>query len=267
MFTRFPARYLIPNSVTALSIVFACGAIAQAHDGRYVAAAWLIVWCVLLDRADGVVARLSHALSEFGGQLDSLADFLAFCVTPGLLVYFFLTGDPRYRQLFEWPAYETFLIASTLAYVVSGAVRLARFNVTAAEVGADRFEGLSSTFAGFIVATFLLSGEQHRWPLEVMAAMPLLLLVCATFMISNLSLPKSLSPDRRWLFPLLAVAHVLAYGLGILRLFPAVLLGLALAYPILGFYIGVRSTRAVNTADPRDNPGRGCSTVVEVVRR
>jgi CDP-diacylglycerol--serine O-phosphatidyltransferase len=252
MFSRFPVRYLIPNTITTLNIVLACAAIVLAHDGLYEWAAWLIVWCVLLDRTDGAAARLANAYSEFGGQLDTLADFLAFCVTPGLLVYFLLAYDLRYRQLFERPVYKAILIVSTLVYVVSGAARLARFNVTTAQVGPDRFEGLSSTFAGFIVATFLLSGEHHSWPLDVMAGMPLLLLLCAVFMISNLSLPKSLSSNQRRVFPLLVIVHVLAFGLGILRLFPVVLLILALAYPILGFSMGARLVRGVKTAAPHD---------------
>jgi CDP-diacylglycerol--serine O-phosphatidyltransferase len=251
MFSRFPVRYLIPNTITAATIVLACVAIVLGHDGLHELAAWLIVWCVLLDRTDGFAARLSNAYSEFGGQLDSLADFLAFCVAPGLLVYFLLADDLRYRRLFDRPVYKEILIVSTLVYVVSGAARLARFNVTSAQVGPDRFEGLSSTFAGFIVATFLLSGERHSWPPDVMATLLLVLALCAVFMISNLSLPKSLTSHQRRLFPLLVLVHVLAFGLGILRLFPEVLLILALAYPILGFTIGARLNRGMKTAVAR----------------
>ena len=221
-------------SRTALASV-----VALEEDGRLVEAARAALAGTGVELVKGPLAK---------GDATGPAQILR--VLEGMLDFY---GDPRYRPLFEWPFYETFLIVSTLAFVVAGAVRLARFNVTSAEVGPDRFEGLTSTFAGFIVATFLLSGEQHRWPLEVMAALPLLLLLCAAFMISNLSLPKSLSPDRRWLFPLLVIAHVLAYGLGILRLFPAVLLVLALAYPILGFSLSARLSRAVNATVSRDN--------------
>src|ERR1051326_1316957 len=98
MFPRFPVRYLAPNSITGLGIVLACAAIALAHAGRHEWGAWLIVWCVLLDRTDGFVARATNACSEFGEQFDSLADFLCFCVAPPMLVYFFMAGDVRYRQ-------------------------------------------------------------------------------------------------------------------------------------------------------------------------
>ena len=37
-----------------------------------------MIWCVLLDRVDGVIARIMNATSKFGEQFDSLADMIAF---------------------------------------------------------------------------------------------------------------------------------------------------------------------------------------------
>src|SRR5690348_10759860 len=101
MFDRFHPRYLVPNAVTAANLILALTAIVEASRGRAETAAWLIVWCALLDRVDGVVARWLGASSEFGIQFDTLSDLLAFCVAPGLLVYFLLTGDPRYAPMYE----------------------------------------------------------------------------------------------------------------------------------------------------------------------
>jgi hypothetical protein len=100
MFDRVPLRYLVPNAVTAGSMVLALAAIIQASRGRHESAAWLIVSCALLDRVDGVAARWMKACSEFGVQFDSLADLLAFCAAPALLVYFLLSDDPRYASAF-----------------------------------------------------------------------------------------------------------------------------------------------------------------------
>jgi CDP-diacylglycerol---serine O-phosphatidyltransferase len=234
---------VIPNAITALSIVLACSALVQAHEGQYSAAAWSIVWCALLDRIDGAVARFAHASSEFGRQLDSLADFVAFCVAPGLMVYFLFTGAPRYSQIIAQPAFHTTLAAAVIAYIVAGGIRLARFNVTAANLRSGWYEGLTTTFAGLILVTFLLSAEQYSWPLEIMASTPYLLMACSVLMISNLPLPKSLRPEQRGLFAFVAVAHVVVYVLGVLRSFPAVLLLFALAYPLLGFSLGLRWSR------------------------
>src|SRR5216684_1090192 len=93
MFDRFHPRYLVPNGVPAANLILALTAIVEARRGRPEAAAWLIVWCALLDRVDGVVARWLGASSEFGIQFDTLSDLLAFCVAPGLLVYLLLPAD------------------------------------------------------------------------------------------------------------------------------------------------------------------------------
>lgn len=251
MFSPFPPRFLIPNAITALSLILACVAIALAHQGEFSAAAWSIVWCVLLDRIDGAVARLVNASSEFGRQLDSLADFLAFCVAPGLIVYFFFTGSTQYAPLVGKTTFHAGVAISALLFVVAGGVRLARFNVTAARSDGAWFEGLSTTFAGFILVTLLLCGERYAWPPDVMAWMPLVLLVCSLLMVSNLPLPKELPSGRRVLFIVVVVGHLLVYALGMLRMYPGVLLFLALSYPALGFVLGARwSRRADDPAYP-----------------
>lgn len=234
---------MIPNAVTALSIVLACSGLVQAHMGEYSAAAWSIVWCALLDRVDGAVARFAKASSEFGRQLDSLADFIAFCVAPGLIVYFLFTGAPRFTPLIALPGFRTTLTCAVVAYIVAGGIRLARFNITASNLRPGWYEGLTTTFAGLILVTFVLCGEQYSWPLEVMESTPLLMIACSVLMLSNLPLPKALRPEQRGLFAFVAVSHVVVYVLGVSRSLPVVLLLFALAYPLVGFFLGLRWSR------------------------
>jgi CDP-diacylglycerol---serine O-phosphatidyltransferase len=242
-FQPFPLRYVIPNAVTALSIVLACWGLIQAHMGQYPAAAWSIVWCALLDRIDGAVARFARASSEFGRQLDSLADFVAFCVAPGLIAYLLFTGSPRYSPLVAQPVFHTTLASTVIVYIVAGGIRLARFNITATTLRSGWYEGLTTTFAGLILVTFLLCGERYSWSLEIMESIPLLLIACSVLMLSNLPLPKSLRPEQRGLFAFVAASHVVVYVLGVSRSFPIVLLLFALAYPLLGFFLGLRWSR------------------------
>lgn len=238
MLDRSYLRYLVPNSVTAASLVIALTAIVQASCGNFEAAAWLIVWCALLDRADGVAARWLNASSEFGIQLDTLADLPAFCVAPALLVYFLLTGDPRYAPLFAAGAARVVLLASVGLYVLFGAIRLARFNVQARDLGPKWFRGLPVTIAGGLVSTFILTAWELSLPAEVVAASPVLLLVCAVLMVTTLWLPKSVGECPR-IPPLLRVLGVATiYGLGFARTLPVLLLAAALAYPSLGFVFG-----------------------------
>lgn len=80
-------RYTIPNSVTALSLLLGIASIVTSQIGELEFAAWLIVWCGLLDTIDGVAARLLKATSNFGAEFDSMADLISFGVAPGVLIF------------------------------------------------------------------------------------------------------------------------------------------------------------------------------------
>jgi CDP-diacylglycerol--serine O-phosphatidyltransferase len=225
MIERFPARYLAPNAITAASLLLALVAIVQAAEGRFDACAWTIVWCVLLDRFDGFVARRLRACSEFGVQFDTLADLLAFGAAPALLMYFRL-APPGTGPV---PA-----LAAGL-YLLAAALRLARFNVQAHDLGPDWSRGLTVTIAAAIVALAHLSAGTRA--LATPALLPGLLLLLAFLMVSVLWLPKAL-PLPPWARVLFALGVVLVYGLGALRRAPELLLALAVAYPTLGFLWG-----------------------------
>ena len=82
-------RYTIPNSFTALSLLLGIASIVTTQLGGrdYLElAAWMIVWCGLLDTVDGVAARVLKATSSFGAEFDSMADLVAFGVAPAILV-------------------------------------------------------------------------------------------------------------------------------------------------------------------------------------
>jgi len=237
MFDRFDLRYVLPNTVTAASLVMAMVAIVLASRGEHASAAWLIVWCALLDRLDGVVARWLDACSEFGVHFDTLADLLAFCVAPALLVYFVLQDDPRYAPVFTpYPA-RAVLLASVGIYCLFGALRLARFNIQTRSIGPKWSRGLPVTMAAGLVSTFILTAWERSLP-QVVAASPIVLWVCAAFMISHLWLPKSLGKGSRVPFVLQALGATAIYGLGFSRAHPTILLAAALVYPGLGFVYG-----------------------------
>ena len=61
-------RYSVPNSVTSLSLLLGLGSIVSAQLGDLEFAAWLIVWCGLLDTMDGIAARMLKATSDFGAE-------------------------------------------------------------------------------------------------------------------------------------------------------------------------------------------------------
>lgn len=87
-----------------------------------------IGWAVLFDSLDGTIARMTNATSEFGIELDSLADVLSFGIAPAILVYTWGCGMVQPSMGVEpdelgW--------AVSFMFLVCGAYRLARFNVQA----------------------------------------------------------------------------------------------------------------------------------------
>ena len=128
-----PLLQLLPNAVTILGLCCGLTAIRYTMMGRFDLAAILIVLAAVIDGLDGTLARRLDAASPFGAELDSLSDFLAFGVAPGLLMYQFALSDV---QGFGWIA--------VLVYTICACLRLARFNVnrSAPEAGRPHFVGV-----------------------------------------------------------------------------------------------------------------------------
>jgi CDP-diacylglycerol--serine O-phosphatidyltransferase len=118
LFKPVPVRVIIPNIITLIALCLGLTAIRLAFEGRYEPAVVAIVVAALLDGVDGRVARLLKGTSRFGAELDSLADFVNFGVTPALILYSFLLNE---LKAVGWIAVLVFAIAMVL--------RLARFNV------------------------------------------------------------------------------------------------------------------------------------------
>lgn len=108
---------LIPNALTLLALCAGMTAIRLALLDRWQFAIAAVVVAMILDALDGRIARLMGATSEFGAQLDSLADVINFGVTPALLVYIWAMSS---TGGLGW--------ALVLVFVMCCALRLARFN-------------------------------------------------------------------------------------------------------------------------------------------
>ena len=138
--------YLIPSLFTAGNIMCGFFSILSTFNGNYVQAALFIIFANILDCVDGYAARLTKSTSQFGVELDSLADVVSFGLAPAILVY--------YWALVPWGNWG-WLAACT--YVVCGALRLARFNVQARGGAKSHFVGLPIPAAAeMIVSTVLL---------------------------------------------------------------------------------------------------------------
>lgn len=77
----------IPNTVTCLNLFSGCIACVMAFEAKYELAVTFIILSAVFDFFDGMLARLLHAYSPIGKELDSLADDVSFGVAPAILVF------------------------------------------------------------------------------------------------------------------------------------------------------------------------------------
>ncbi|MHB1935988.1 MAG: CDP-diacylglycerol--serine O-phosphatidyltransferase [Acidobacteriaceae bacterium] len=138
---RRPARrgmYILPSLFTAGTIGAGFYAIVQSLQGsplephHFDYAALAIGLAIPFDGLDGRIARMTNTASDFGKELDSLADVITFGVAPSILAYSWgfrmlpPTMDPMLRhKLMQIGAVVCFL------FLICGACRLARFNTSA----------------------------------------------------------------------------------------------------------------------------------------
>lgn len=137
--------YLLPNLFTGASIYLGVLSIAYAFVERFEIACWLILISLIFDGLDGRIARLTGTTSRFGVEFDSLADIVAFGVAPAIILFFY--GGYNYGK---------FGIVIAGLYVVFGAIRLARFNVTTNHNEPNMFIGLPIPSAAVFIVGWLL---------------------------------------------------------------------------------------------------------------
>ncbi len=173
---------LVPNGLTLLALCAGLTAIRMALLDRWELAVVAIAAAMVLDTLDGRIARLMHATSEFGAQLDSLSDVISFGVAPALIIYLWALGD---AGGLGW--------AVALAFAMGCALRLARFNTA---LGApDPLPWRSKFFtgvpapagAGIALLPMLLSFEIDSDFLRSAALNGVVLVCVAALMVSRIS--------------------------------------------------------------------------------
>lgn len=180
------AAYALPTMFTAGNIFLGFVSISQTYEAAMATAAAqpeaamhfdnaakCIGLAMALDGLDGRIARMTNTVSDFGREMDSLADVITFCVAPAVLtfvwgVYFSAADAPIPRgQYLQIGYFVSFL------FLLCGALRLARFNVQSNPVlknpgSPDRryFAGLATPAAASLVASivyFMGAGAVVNW--------------------------------------------------------------------------------------------------------
>lgn len=203
---------LLPNIITAFGL--ACGLfvifkvnMVEPGAGTYQllqAATLLLLVAAFADFADGAIARVFRAQSEFGFMFDSLADAISFGVAPSVLLL-------KSLSLEQGTGLSFFAVIGAMLYSIGGVLRLVRFNVKAGEAksNSDMAEAQKKHFTGLpipaaaiaaVSANLFLSspfGESitRLVPRTEAFILPTLMIILGYFMVS------------RWKFPSLKVLH------------------------------------------------------------
>jgi CDP-diacylglycerol--serine O-phosphatidyltransferase len=206
------AKFALPSFVTLLSIACGFGSIVISVDnapvgdpGDYRLAAILLVLAGVFDALDGFVARATNTQSDFGMQLDSIADVMNFGCAPGLLLYCY-----GFAQMSA--AHPTLVRMGGLAcfvFVACGALRLARFNVMVGRTDPRYFVGMPITAGAACVASVVAA-----WPAPVASMggaflVMLLMVAVGALMVSTLRFPSSKQPKSKAVFAAIGVCVVL----------------------------------------------------------
>ncbi len=187
------SKFALPSAITLISILCGFSSVVMSLNAAGDSPRWHFTWAAALlvlagifDGLDGRVARATNTTSEFGVQLDSLADVLSFGMAPAILAYrygFFSLGmaDPQLRAV-GW--------AASFVFVACGALRLARFNVQVGTVDPRFFVGLPIPAGAACIASVILaypSSPHATWEAYLFAAE---LFVVGILMISTVRFPS-----------------------------------------------------------------------------
>jgi len=280
---------VLPSLITLGNLFFGFLAMAKCTDALIIqgaaavlsvdamrlfeVAAIFVFVAMVFDGLDGAVARLTNQATEFGGQLDSLADIVTFGVAPAFiakaLVDFYSRADVAvlpYHPKIYW--------AAAAIFVLCAAMRLARYNVEMVDDDRDHhdFVGLptpaaaavlcsivafyaSQGDAGSSISQWMLPPETYSW---LIRALPVSLVLLGLLMISRFPFPHVVATvvRGRHSFPFLGTLVVVLFAAAIEWQFALLLV--SVTYVVVGILLGLFRlvTRArMDGRDPEDDVG------------
>jgi CDP-diacylglycerol--serine O-phosphatidyltransferase len=207
---RFPDRrprraaYALPTLFTAGNVFLGFYALLEFFEGamqtalnssaahlHFQTGALAIGVAVFLDGLDGFIARMTNTVSDFGREMDSLADVITFGIAPAVLA--FAWGVEFVQATPPWLALEQFRnlgYFASFVFLLCGAMRLARFNITKSPVlknpgRPDRkyFAGLPIPSAAGMVASVVYFAQSEPLNSWIWSAAWLALLALLSFLM------------------------------------------------------------------------------------
>jgi CDP-diacylglycerol--serine O-phosphatidyltransferase len=176
---RYFSVAAFPNLITLFNLFSGFLSILMVMHDRYDLGVWLIILGLVWDSLDGHVARIFENTTDFGRELDSLADIVTFVVAPCILAVSML-----FIRL------PMILFAVALFYLGTGAYRLARYNVESS--GKKSFDGLPTPASAVSLAMLLLTCHHQGWTAYPICCeiITLMMFGMGFLMISHIPYPK-----------------------------------------------------------------------------
>jgi CDP-diacylglycerol--serine O-phosphatidyltransferase len=228
-------RGIFPGVFTMGNVVCGFLSILSAFEGHVTAACWFVILAGVLDVLDGKAARMAGATSQFGVELDSLADFLSFGVAPAVLVH-----SIKLNSLGKWGW------VISVVYIMAASYRLARYNIMADSEEKKDFVGMPVPLAAFGLVSYIIFSYNLWGSLQYDEILVTMIVAFSFIMVSQIQydiMPENFSSqwDRIKALALVIAAICLAIRPRLL-LFPFVA-----AYILFGlgregyrlFYLGV----------------------------
>ncbi|HLW69554.1 MAG TPA: CDP-diacylglycerol--serine O-phosphatidyltransferase [Candidatus Binataceae bacterium] len=239
--------FVVPATITSLGLLAGFYSMISSIDAHFEVAAVMIALAFICDGLDGRVARLSRSSSQFGIELDSLSDVVAFGAAPAILTY-------------AWAMRPLGGVGAVISglYVIAGALRLARFNVQTGSIDKRRFVGLPVPGAAGMIAGVVLAYSYFELnsPRTLCAVIAPVTLALAGLMVSRVPYPSFKGIDIRRRAPLELMLLVLLIAAMLIAMPQFTTFVLATAYVLSGPFMWLRGERIELAPDPSNaKPG------------
>ncbi len=193
----------LPNICSLVGLLCAVIGIYLAIEGSFPAAIISILWAVLFDWYDGIIARKLKGRTKeqgvFGGQLDSMIDIVSFGVFPAVF-------------LLSYGNFNIWYIPGAFIIIAACAIRLSYYNIYGL-IDSNTYKGLSVDNNGIVLA-FVFLFERFIEQTIFSILMYAVLLILATLNLSSIPTPKF---SGKWVYALIIYVLVLTliFGWGI----------------------------------------------------
>lgn len=237
-------RKVVPAFFTCLGLISGCISIVYSLQREMIiVAGFFIIFAAIFDFLDGFFARILNSVSEFGRQLDSLADIISFGVAPSMILYRLIlfslvdTGLNIAKPGFN----KALILYSAFIVVVFSAIRLAKFNIDSKQK--HYFRGLPTPASALLIASFGINSDVYFLPFETkenvyniysLIFLLVLIAIICILLVSNIRMFSLKFKDLsfrnngiRYLFIVISAVIIILFG--ILGLAPVIILYIILS--------------------------------------